>query len=145
MTLADANTLTCDRFVSSLGWVFERSPWVAERAWNRRPFASIEHLHEAMMAEMFAARAEEQLALLRAHPDLGARARMSDASTGEQAGAGLDSLSRADFERLHTLNASYRERFGFPFLLAVKGRSTREILDALAARLPASSAHHLSQ
>jgi len=145
MTLDDANTITRDQFVSSLGWVFEHSPWVAERAWNRRPFASIQQLHDAMIAEVLGARAEEQLALLRAHPDLGARARMSDASTGEQAGAGLDSLSRADFERLHTLNASYRERFGFPFLFAVKGRSTREILDALEARLPASVEDELSE
>src|SRR5262245_50969744 len=113
MTLAEANTITRDRFVTSLGWVFEHSPWVAERAWNRRPFRSLEHLHEAMMAEVLAARADEQLALLRAHPDLGARARMSDASTGEQAGAGLDSLGRGDFDRLRTLTASYRERFGF--------------------------------
>jgi len=145
MTLADANTLTRDHFVSSLGWVFEHSPWVAKRAWNRRPFASLEQLHDAMIAEVLGARAEEQLALLRAHPDLGARARMSDASKGEQAGAGLDSLSRADFERLHTLNASYRERFGFPFLFAVKGRSTREILDALEARLRASVEDELSE
>jgi 2-oxo-4-hydroxy-4-carboxy-5-ureidoimidazoline decarboxylase len=145
MTLADANTMTRDRFVSSLGWAFEHSPWVAERAWHRRPFASIEQLHEAMMAEVLAAHADEQRALLRAHPDLGARARMSDASKGEQAGAGLDSLSRADFERLHTLNASYRERFGFPFLFAVKGRSARDILTALEARLSASVEDELAE
>jgi len=145
MTLADVNTIARDRFVSSLGWVFEHSPWVAERAWNRRPFASIEQLHDAMMAEVRGAPAEEQLALLRAHPDLGARARMSDASKGEQAGAGLDSLSRADFERLQALNASYRERFGFPFLFAVKGSSTRDILGALEARLPAPAEDELSE
>jgi len=145
MTLADANTMTRDRFVSSLGWVFEHSPWVAERAWTHRPFGSLEHLHEAMVAEVLGAHADEQLALLRAHPDLGARARMSDASTGEQAGAGLDSLSRADFERLHALNASYRERFGFPFLFAVKGRSTRDILDALAARSTASAEDEIAE
>ena len=145
MTLADANASTCDRFVSSLGWVFEHSPWVAERAWNRRPFASIEQLHEAMMTEVRAAHVDEQLALLRAHPDLGARARMSDASTGEQAGAGLDSLSRADFDRLHMLNAAYRDRFGFPFLFAVKGRSAIDILEALEARLHASVEDELAE
>ncbi len=145
MTLDEANTITRDQFVSALGWVFELSPWVAERAWDHRPFASIVELHDAMMAEVLSARAEEQLALLRAHPDLGARARMSNASKGEQAGAGLDSLSRTDFERLHTLNASYRERFGFPFLFAVKGRSARDVLDALAARLPASAEDELSE
>jgi 2-oxo-4-hydroxy-4-carboxy-5-ureidoimidazoline decarboxylase len=80
----------------------------------------------------------EQLALLRAHPDLGARARMSDASLGEQSGAGLDSLAPAEFARLQQLNAAYRARFGFPFLFAVKGSTTHDVLDALAARLSAT-------
>ena len=103
-----------------------------------------EHL-VSMMTEVRAAHVDEQLALLRAHPDLGARARMSDASTGEQAGAGLDSLSRADFDRLHTLNAAYRDRFGFPFLFAVKGRSAIDILEALEARLHASVEDELAE
>jgi 2-oxo-4-hydroxy-4-carboxy-5-ureidoimidazoline decarboxylase len=138
VTLAEVNTATRDQFVMALGWVFEHSPWVAERAWTHRPFGSIGELHGAMVDEVLAAEVEEQLALLRAHPDLGARARMSDASTVEQAGAGLDGLSRIDFERLQQLNAAYRERFGFPFLFAVKGSTTHDILDALAMRLPRS-------
>jgi 2-oxo-4-hydroxy-4-carboxy-5-ureidoimidazoline decarboxylase len=145
MTLADVNTVTRDQFVMSLGWVFEHSPWVAERAWSHRPFATIDELHQAMMGEVLASTADEQVALIRAHPDLGTRARMSDASTGEQAGAGLASLSRADFERLQSLNAAYRERFGFPFLFAVKGSTTRQVLDALAARLSASLEHELAE
>ena len=79
-----------------------------------------------------------KLALLRAHPDLGARARMSDASTGEQAGAGLDRMTAADFERLHAMNRRYRERFGFPFLFAVKGSGVDDILSALERRLAAA-------
>ena len=78
---------------------------------------------------------EEQVAVLRAHPDLGTRARMGDASVGEQAGAGLDRLSPEEFERLQRMNRAYRETFGFPFLLAVKGRTKDEVLDALADRL----------
>ncbi len=80
---------------------------------------------------------DEQLALLRAHPDLGAARRaMSDASSREQAGAGLDALTRDELERLRTLNAAYREKFGFPFLYAVKGSTKHDILNALERRLP---------
>jgi len=123
------------RFVKSLGWVFEDSPWVAERAWQAEPFASVEALHAAMTGQVERATREEQLALLRAHPDLGARARMSEASVGEQAGAGLDRLSAEEFGRLQRLNAEYRERFGFPFLFAVKGSTKHDILKALEERV----------
>jgi 2-oxo-4-hydroxy-4-carboxy-5-ureidoimidazoline decarboxylase len=136
MTIAELNTCDRQRFVEALGWVFEHSPWVAERAWSHRPFAAVVELHTAMMGEVLAATRPEQLALLRAHPDLGTRARMSDASVGEQAGAGLDRLTPEEFERLQRLTAAYREKFGFPFLLAVKGRSKHDVLGGLEARLP---------
>ena len=138
MTLVELNDTDRDRFVSTLGWVFEDSPWVAERAWTRRPFASIEALHAAMVAAVSAARPEEQMALLRAHPDLGTRVRMSDASIGEQAAAGLDSLTREEFDRLQELNAAYRAKFEFPFLLAVKGSTKRDIIETLAQRVSAT-------
>jgi 2-oxo-4-hydroxy-4-carboxy-5-ureidoimidazoline decarboxylase len=137
MTLADLNAVDRDRFVRTLGWIFEDSPWVAERAWTHRPFASVADLHAAMVDVVTNAERGEQLALLRAHPDLGARARMSDASVGEQAGAGLDRLTQAEFDRLQQLNAAYREQFGFPFLLAVKGSSKDDVLDALSRRVDA--------
>ena len=135
MTLVELNASDRDRFVAALGWVFEHSPWVAERAWQRRPFASVEQLHAAMVTAVSAARPEEQVALLRAHPDLGTRARMSDASVGEQAGAGLDSLTPAEFNRLQQLNTAYRARFDFPFLFAVRGSTKYDVLEALASRL----------
>ena len=137
MTLAEVNASDRDRFIAMLGWVFEHSPWVAERAWVHRPFASVDALHRALVDEVSAARPEEQLALLRAHPDLGTRARMSTASTGEQAGAGLDNLTAVEFARLQRLTSAYRDRFGFPFLFAVKGSTKDEILEALDARLSA--------
>jgi 2-oxo-4-hydroxy-4-carboxy-5-ureidoimidazoline decarboxylase len=137
MTLADLNAAPRDRFVAALGWIFEDSPWVAERAWPQRPFASVDDLHDAMTGVVAAADRGEQLALLRAHPDLGARARMSAASVGEQSGAGLDRLTAAEFERLQQMNAAYREKFGFPFLFAVKGASTDDVLAALARRVEA--------
>ena len=138
MTLDQLNTGDRDGFVGALGWIFEHSPWAAERAWRRRPFASVEALHRALFEEVVASSPEEQLALLRAHPDLGSRARMTPASTGEQTGAGLDRLTPDEFDRLVELNTAYREKFGFPFLFAVKGRTTHDILAALAVRLRAS-------
>jgi len=138
MTLAELNAAEVHRFVAALGWIFEDSPWVAERAWARRPFTSVAALHDAMVAEVAAAAPAEQLAMLRAHPDLGARARMSDASSGEQAGAGLDRLTATEFDRLQQLNAAYRARFGLPFLFAVRGSTKHDVLDALATRLSAA-------
>lgn len=135
MTAAEIGGLTRERFVETAGFVFEHSPWVAERAWERRPFANLDALHAAMTGEVRRATQVEQLALLRAHPDLGARARMSTVSEGEQSGAGLDRLTAYELERLSTLNASYREKFGFPFLLAVKGATKHDILKALEQRL----------
>jgi 2-oxo-4-hydroxy-4-carboxy-5-ureidoimidazoline decarboxylase len=135
MTIAELNASDHGRFVEALGWIFEHSPWVAERVWAHRPFATREDLHRAMMHEVRIANEEEQRALLRAHPDLGTKARMSDASVGEQAGAGLDRLTPADYQRLQTLTSEYRERFGFPFLLAVKDRTTQDVFDTLSTRL----------
>lgn len=134
MNIDHLNSLSHEAFVDQVGWVFEHSPWVAERAWLRRPFAGLDALHRAMCEEVRIASHEEQLALLRAHPDLGARARMSDASVGEQAGAGLDQLTPEEFAQLERLNLAYRERFGFPFLYAVKGSTKYDVLRALDER-----------
>ena len=135
MTIDELNACDRTRFVEALGWIFEDSPWVAERAWAHKPFSGVEALHAAMVAEVEDAARHEQLQLLRAHPDLGTRARVSEASTGEQAGAGLDRLAPNEYERLERLNAAYREKFGFPFLFAVKGSTTLHVLDALERRL----------
>jgi 2-oxo-4-hydroxy-4-carboxy-5-ureidoimidazoline decarboxylase len=144
-TIAELNACDRPRFLALLGWVFEHSPWVADRALARRPFRDVADLHDAMTSEVARATREEQLALLRAHPDLGARARMSPASRGEQAGAGLDSATADVVQRLERLNASYRERFGFPFLQAVKGSTTEAILEALERRLTRSAAEEFDE
>lgn len=141
MTLAELNANDRRAFAVALGWIFEGSPWVAERAWEARPFASLDALHDAMKSVVAAAPPEEQLALLRAHPDLGAvrpqaDLQISDASQREQERAGLDALTRDEFVRLLKLNAAYREKFGFPFLYAVKGSTKHDILNALERRLP---------
>jgi OHCU decarboxylase len=137
MNLAELNDVSKERFVESIGWIFEHSPWVAERAWERRPFASVAELSTRMNETVTASAMEEKLALLRAHPDLGTRAKISPASTGEQAGAGLDRLTPTEYATLERLNTEYRARFGFPFLFAVKGANKFVILESLAARVAA--------
>ena len=145
MTLADLNARDRQSFIDSIGWVFEHSPWVAERAWPCRPFATVEELHHAMIEGVAGASVQEQLALLRAHPDLGARARLSEASTVEQARAGLDTLTAVELDRLRRLNVAYREKFGFPFLYAVKGSTKHDILKALETRLGAPREDELNE
>ncbi len=134
-SIKQINGFTQGEFVEAIGWVFEDSPWVAERAWHHRPFASRIQLSERMNGEVAAASPEEQLLLLRAHPDLGTRAKISSSSAAEQAGAGLDRLTTGEHERLLDLNNAYREKFGFPFLYAVKGADKFAILEALDRRL----------
>jgi len=138
MTIGDLNALDREGFVAALGWIFEDSPWVAERTWTARPFANLDALHAAMVGQLIRATREEKLALLCAHPDLGTRARISPASTDEQAGAGLDQLTPQEFEFLQEMNSAYRKKFGFPFLYAVKGSTKHDILRALQLRLGAS-------
>lgn len=135
MTIHELNALDQPGFVDAIGWVFEHSSWVAERAWSRRPFGDLDGLRAVMTEQVERATFTEKLALLQAHPDLGTKARLSAASAGEQTGAGLDSLSPSEFEQLHRLNAAYRARFGFPFLLAVKGSTKHDALRALEARI----------
>lgn len=137
MTLAELNALDRAGFVEAVGWVFEHSPWVADQVCDERPYPSLEVLHQRMVNQVEIAAAAKQLALLRAHPDLGTRARISAASTAEQSGAGLDRLTPDEFERLHRLNSAYRDKFGFPFLFAVKGSTKYDILQALERRIQA--------
>lgn len=126
-------------FVHALGAVFEHSPWVAERAWSARPFADVAALHHAMVAAMHAADTEQKLALIRAHPELAGKEAQAGTLTadsrGEQASAGLNHCSPDELARLRRLNAAYRDRFGFPFVMAVKHRSRAEILSAMENRL----------
>jgi len=128
-----------DAFVAALGGVFEHSPWVAEQAWEARPFATVDELHRAMVAAVGRSPREAQIALVRAHPELAgkeaAAGTMTADSIGEQQSAGLDRCTPEEAARLRDLNRRYRERFGFPFVMAVRGRSRHEIMDAIEARL----------
>jgi OHCU decarboxylase len=138
MNIDEINRLSQKEFMERLGWIFESSPWVAERAWCHGPFASLDALHAAMVAEVEHATTDEQLALLRAHPDLGARSQMSSASVSEQSRAGLHQLTPEEYAELMQLNSDYRNEFGFPFLFAVKGCTKDDILRSLRERVAGS-------
>ncbi|WP_430911142.1 2-oxo-4-hydroxy-4-carboxy-5-ureidoimidazoline decarboxylase [Methylobacterium sp. sgz302541] len=139
LDIGRVNAMDRAAFLETFGAVFENSPWVAERVLPERPFDSPKALHAAMMAAVRAAPAEERLRFLNAHPELaGAEARqrrMTAHSVAEQGSAGLDGLSEADLARFDRLNAAYRQTFGFPFIIAVRGRTQPEILRTFEHRL----------
>lgn len=131
-----------EAFVARFGGVFEHSPWIAERAHaaGLGPAAdTADGLHGRLVAQFRAAGEDERLGVLRAHPDLAgklaAAKRLTAESTGEQASAGLDALTDAERARFTELNERYTARFGFPFILAVKGRNKAEILENFEARI----------
>lgn len=116
--------------------LFEHSPWIEARA-DALPATGDRHAD--LMAVVHAATADEQLALIRAHPELAGKAAidrtLTAASAAEQASAGLDRLSEAEFARFHALNAAYRERFDFPFIICVRLTDKAGILAAMEQRL----------
>jgi 2-oxo-4-hydroxy-4-carboxy-5-ureidoimidazoline decarboxylase len=138
MTLDELNARDHRDFVLALEGVFEDSPWVAEAAWKRHPFPSFEALHRALIDAMRSAGEVAQLELIRAHPELSgkvAERELTRDSRAEQKGAGLDQCSREEAARLRELNRAYNERFGFPFVIAVKGLDRAAILARFAKRL----------
>lgn len=145
--IAELNALDRDAFTEALGGIFEHSPWIAAAAWDARPFGDVGALHAAMVAVVGAAPEEARLALVRAHPELAGetmrRRLLTAASTGEQAGAGLASLNAQDAARFDELNRLYRERFGFPFVIAVREHTKEGILAAFTERLGNDAATEL--
>ena len=139
ITLERLNSISAPDFVAALASIFEHSPWVAERVAALRPFPSVITLHQAMSAAVLQAEEAVQLALIRAHPELAGRAALrgdvTSASTSEQRGAGLSALSQSQLTRLSSLNAEYAKRFGFPFVLAVKGHTPDSVIATLAERV----------
>ncbi|HWJ00518.1 MAG TPA: 2-oxo-4-hydroxy-4-carboxy-5-ureidoimidazoline decarboxylase [Burkholderiales bacterium] len=130
MELAAVNALGEREFVERLGGVFEHSPWVARRAWRKKPFRSLDALHAAMMQALAEAKKEEQLALVRAHPELaGAEAKqgvLTAESSSEQGRLGFLRLTREQVEAMERLNRRYRERHGFPCIVALRLHAARE-------------------
>ena len=139
ISLGDLNALPAEKFVERLGEVFEHSPWVAEAAEIARPFADVRALHDAMAEALHGAGRDRQTALVHAHPDLAGRlalaGELTQSSTTEQAAAGLDQCTPDELDRFRALNDAYKARFGFPFIMAVKGRTRADILAAFEHRL----------
>ena len=139
MTLTDVNALDQPAFVAALGGIVEHSPWIASGAWSQRPFASVDALHAAMMHTMMTAPELKRLALIRGHPELAGKAairgELTAESTTEQSGAGLTHCSPQEFARLTALNRAYNAKFGFPFIIAVKGLDRTAIIEQFARRV----------
>jgi 2-oxo-4-hydroxy-4-carboxy-5-ureidoimidazoline decarboxylase len=132
-SLGEINAMSAADFVAALADVYEHAPWVAERAAGGRPYPTVAALHDGLMQAVHGAPAATQRAFVRGHPELGgklARAgAMTEASRSEQGGLGLDRLNDEEFARFEQLNAAYRERFAFPFIICVR-RHTRTSIRA---------------
>jgi OHCU decarboxylase len=142
--LEEVNALSQKHFTARLGSVFEHSPWVAQRAFEKRPFRSLDSLHEAMMQSLREASHDEQLALVRAHPELaGSEAKegsLTADSSSEQGRLGFTALSKEELSRMQQLNRAYREKFGFPCIVALRRHGTRESVMAEMERRAANPA-----
>lgn len=139
LTLERINAMTSQAFIGAFGGVFEHSPWIAEGAFAARPFADIAALHEAMVNTVKRASRARQLALLKAHPELAGKeaqaGALTSSSTTEQASVGLNALSREEIQTLAGWNREYREKFGFPFIIAVRRQTKASIFSEIERRL----------
>lgn len=144
-SLSELNQLDQSAFTKALGEIFEQTPTIASQAWEQRPFKDVDDLHQKMLAVVNSMSDEQKLALICAHPDLGSKARMAEASVQEQAGAGLDRLTPEEYDRFHRLNEQYKSQFGFPFIIAVKNHTKTSILEAFETRLHHSQPDEMRQ
>ena len=139
LTLPEINALSQAEFVALVGPVFERSPWIAELGWSKRPFRNVEDLHRALCAAVANAGARQQEALIAAHPDLAGRlaqaGQLTRASAAEQAGAGLMALTAEELAQFQKYNAAYRRKFAFPFVICARLNSKDAILAGFQQRL----------
>jgi OHCU decarboxylase len=139
LTLEAINAFDRDTFVTTLGFLFEGSPWIAAETWTARPFTSLEQLHAALCATVERAAVERQIALIRAHPDLAGKAAiagdLTPESAREQSAAGLNRLAPDEFAAFTRLNTAYCEKFGFPFVICVREHTKDSILASFSARL----------
>lgn len=134
-TIAQVNALNSPEFEKTFGDVAEHSPWVARNAAGDRPFVSRESMIRAFHEAVHSASETAQLALIRAHPDLAGKAKLTNDSNREQAQAGLDALSAEEFARFTHLNELYKSKFDFPFIFAIKGATKQQILASFAERV----------
>lgn len=149
ITLEDLNAASKADFVAALANTFEHSPWIAEAAADRRPFATIAQLLAAMIQTVQQAPPDRRLALIKAHPDLANKtqraAGLTADSNAEQNGAGLDQLSDAEYAAFERVNTAYRDKFGFPYIVCVRRHTKDSILRDFERRLPNEAAKEVEQ
>jgi len=138
-TLDQINQAPTEKFLQILGGIFENSPWIAEGAYGKKPFRDVEELHAAMCEVVKRSTEEQQLTLIRAHPDLVGRAAvngtLSGTSRSEQASAGLDRLTAKEVEKFQQYNAEYHQKFAFPFVICARLNKKDAILQGFESRL----------
>ena len=139
LSIAELNSMNRVTFVATFGAVYEGSPWVAEQAWHARPFSDRDSLGRAMQDAVSRAGHARQIELLRMHPPLGTRLKLTGYSQAEQAGAGLLEATADERAELARVNLEYEHKFGFPFIFAVRDASLRSILDSCRTRLSADA------
>jgi len=147
LTLAQLNTASSEEFTALLDGIYEHSPWIAAKAWAKRPFASLAQLKHALVTVLRDAGPAAQVALIRAHPELAGKAMVAKTLTAEssreQGRAGLTECTPAEFAHLQALNAAYNKKFGWPFTVAVRGpRGTGLTRHEIIATFERRLAHH---
>ena len=139
MLIESLNAASRADFIAALADIYEHSPWVAEAVHGQRPFADLDALARAMAEAVAASTVDAKMTLIQAHPQLAGKAavagQLTTASAGEQRGAGLDRCSPEEFAEITQLNDAYQARFGFPFIIAVKGHTRASIIEAMRQRL----------
>ncbi|MDJ0679762.1 MAG: 2-oxo-4-hydroxy-4-carboxy-5-ureidoimidazoline decarboxylase [Xenococcaceae cyanobacterium MO_167.B52] len=134
-SLAELNKMTQEEFTEVLADIWEHTPEIAAKCWSNLPFTNIDTLYNSMVKVVEGMGEVKQLALIKAHPDLGSKAKMAEASVKEQAGVGLDRLNSEEYNRFLSLNNAYKNKFGFPFIIAVKNHTKESILESFEHRL----------
>jgi 2-oxo-4-hydroxy-4-carboxy-5-ureidoimidazoline decarboxylase len=136
-SLQQINAFSADEFVAAFGAIYEHSPWVAEQSATARPFDSVDQMLATMQAVVANASHDMQLSLIRAHPELQGKPAtiLTAASTSEQKSAGLDQCSPQEMQQLAALNRAYRDKFGFPFIIAVRGLTRSDVIVRMSQRL----------
>ena len=134
-TVDKVNNLSKFDFISIFGNVFEKTEWIAEKAYNSKPYNNFEELFSKMMKIFENSKQQEHLKILNAHPYLVVEKKLTKDSANEQNNANLDQCSDKEFEEFQKLNKEYKKKFGFPFIVAVKGKNKYEILENFKKRI----------
>ena len=129
------NKLNKSEFLSTFGNVFEKTEWIAEKCYNSKPFNNVQELVNKMMETFENSIKEKHLEILNSHPDLAVKKKLTKDSENEQANANLNQCTNEEFKEFNKLNKKYKKKFGFPFIIAVKGKNKEEILNIFRQRI----------